>query len=135
MNWKLIFGLSLFGLAMAFGSLYFIPESIEWIFWIAILLISAFIIARNAPGKYFLHGFMVCIVNCIWITIVHISFYNTYVQNHPQWVEMMAKSPLREHPKRWMAVSGPVAGIVSGIVLGLLSLLFSRLMKRRTQIV
>ncbi|HYJ38999.1 MAG TPA: hypothetical protein VEV87_10295 [Chitinophagaceae bacterium] len=135
MNWKLIFTLSLFGLVMAIASVFWIPENIEWIFWVVILLISAYVIARNAPGRYFLHGLMVCIVNSIWITIAHITFYTTYVANHPSFLEMNARGPLAEHPKRMMAVFGPIVGVLSGIVLGLLALLFSRLVKRRAQMV
>jgi hypothetical protein len=135
MNWKLIFSLSLFGLAMAVASVYWIPENIEWIFWLVIFLVSAYVIARNAPGKYFLHGLCVSIVNSIWITIAHITFYTTYVANHPRWLEMNAQGPLAEHPKRMMAVSGPIIGLLSGIILGLLALLLSKLVKRRAQMV
>ena len=135
MNWKLIFALSLFGLAMAFGSVYFIPEKYEWIFWLVIFLICAYLIAKNAPGKYFLHGLLVSIVNSIWITIAHITFYTTYVANHPAWLEMNAKGPLAEHPKRMMAISGPVIGVISGIVLGLFALIASKMVKRKHQMV
>ncbi len=133
MNWKLIFSLSLFGLAMAFGSVYFIPENLEWVFWLIIFIICAFLIAKNAPGKYFLHGLMVSIVNSIWITIVHIMLYTTYVASHPAWLEMNARGPLAEHPKRMMAISGPIVGVVSGIVLGLFAFIASKLVKKRTQ--
>jgi len=135
MNWKLIFSLSLFGLAMAFASVFWIPEKMEWVFWLVIFLICAFLIAKNAPGKYFLHGLMVSIVNSIWITIAHITFYTTYAANHPSWLEMNAKGPLAEHPKRMMAVSGPIAGLLFGIILGLLAFLASKLVKRRAQMV
>ena len=134
MNWKLIFTLSLFGLAMAFGSVFFIPENREWIFWLVIFIICAYLIAKYAPGKYFLHGLLVSIVNSIWITIVQIAFYTTYVASHPAWLEMNAKGPLAEHPKRMMAVSGPIAGIAFGLVLGLLALLASKMVKRRMQV-
>jgi hypothetical protein len=135
MNWKLIFGLSLFGLAMAIGSVYFIPEKYEWIFWLVIFLICAYLIAKHAPGKYFLHGLMVSIVNSIWITITHIAFYTTYVANHPSWLEMNAKMPLADHPKRMMAISGPVIGVISGIVLGLFAVIASKIVKKNAQVV
>jgi hypothetical protein len=134
MNWKLIFGLSLFGVAMAFGSVFLIPEDREWIFWIVIFLISAYFIARFAPGKYFLHGLLVAIVNSIWITIAQIAFYTTYVANHPNWLAMNAQGPLAEHPKRMMAISGPIAGIAFGLILGLLAYIASRIMRRRVQV-
>ena len=134
MNWKLIFTLSLFGLAMAFGSVFLIPENMEWIFWLIIFLICAYLIAKYAPGKYFLHGLMVSIVNSIWITIAQIMFYTTYVANHPGWLAMNAQGPLAEHPKRMMAISGPIAGIAFGLVLGLMAFIASRLVRRRMHV-
>src|SRR5437763_13574641 len=104
MNWKLIFSLSLFGLAMAVATVSVIPENIEWVFWVVIFLICAYLIARNAPGKYFLHGLLVSVVNSIYITIAHIAAYTTYVAHHPSCLEMNAKTPLAEHPKRMMAI-------------------------------
>jgi hypothetical protein len=82
MNWKLIFGLSLFGLAMAVATVYCIPSNIEPILWLVIFLLCAYLIAKNAAGKYFLHGFLVSIVNCIWITGVHIMLSSTYLASH-----------------------------------------------------
>src|SRR5256885_2510438 len=114
MNWKLIFGLSLFGLAMAIATVFWIPSSIEWIFWLVIFLICAYLIAKNAPGNYFLHGFLVSVVNSVWITIAHVALFSTYVANHPEMTEMNAKLPMAEHPKRMMAILGPIFGICFG---------------------
>jgi Na+-transporting NADH:ubiquinone oxidoreductase subunit NqrB len=63
MNWKLIFALSLFGLAMGLATVFVIPTSVEPFFWLPIFMLCAFLIAKNAPGKPFLHGLMVGIVN------------------------------------------------------------------------
>ena len=81
MDWKLIFGLSLFGLAMAIGTVFVIPSNIEPIFWLAIFLVCAFLIARKRPDRRFLHGLLVGIVNSIWITTVHIIFFSQYMAN------------------------------------------------------
>jgi hypothetical protein len=134
MNWKLIFSLSLFGLAMAIATVYWIPENIEWIFWLVIFVICAYLIAKNAPGKYFLHGLLVSIVNSVWITIAHIVLYTTYVANHPSWLAMNARMPLAEHPKRMMAITGPCIGVISGLVLGLFAFIASRMMKKPAQV-
>jgi hypothetical protein len=63
MNWRLVFGLSLFGLGMAIATVFLIPSNVEPFCWLAIFLICAYIIARQAPGKFFLHGLMVSIVS------------------------------------------------------------------------
>src|ERR1700730_3184406 len=117
MNWKLIFGLSLFGLAMAIATVFWIPSSIEWVFWLVIFIICAYLIAKNAPGNYFLHGFLVSLVNSFWITVAHIMFFFTYMANHPEMAELNARLPMSEHPKRMMAIMGPIFGVLCGLVL------------------
>jgi hypothetical protein len=130
MNWKLIFGLSLFGLAMAIATVYLIPTKFEWIFWLIIFIICAYLIAKNAPGNYFLHGFLVSIVNSIWITATHVILFTTYVANHPEVVDMNSKMPLADHPKRLMVIAGPIIGIISGLVLGLFAFIASKIVKK-----
>ena len=96
MNWKLILSLSLFGLAMAFATVLVIPSSIEPIFWLAIFLICAFLIARSRSTRHFLHGLMVGIVNCVWVTSAHIIFFDQYIATHPKEAAIMSSMPLRE---------------------------------------
>ncbi len=42
MNWKLILQLSLFGLAMAVGTVFVIPSNVEPLFWLAIFAVCAY---------------------------------------------------------------------------------------------
>jgi hypothetical protein len=56
MNWLLIAVLSGFGLAMGIGTVSLIPSSVEPAFWLVIFAICAYVIARRAPGRFFLHG-------------------------------------------------------------------------------
>ncbi len=130
MNWKLIFQLSLFGLAMAIATVYWIPSSIEPIFWLAIFVLCAYFIAKNCSDKFFLHGFMVSIFNCIWITAAHIVFYNTYIAGHTKEASMMASMPMPNHPRLMMLVMGPVIGAMFGLVLGLFAFIASKIVKK-----
>lgn len=130
MNWKLIFSLSLFGLAMAIATVYFIPSNIEPFFWLIIFIICAWRIARVCTSKYFVHGLLVSLLNCVWITAAHIILYNTYIVNHPQEVAMMQKMPMPNAPRLMMAMMGPIIGVVSGIILGLFSLIASKMVKK-----
>jgi len=130
MNWKLIFLLSLFGLAMAVATVYWIPSNIETAFWLAIFLVCAYFIAKNAPGKYFLHGFMVSLVNCVWVTGAHVLLYGSYIATHQQEAENMAKLPLHGHQRLAMLIVGPIVGVVSGVVLGLFSWIASLIVKK-----
>ncbi|MDI3320749.1 hypothetical protein [Pinibacter soli] len=132
LNWNLIFKLSLFGLAMALGTVYFIPSNIEPIFWLIIFIICAYLIAKNCSSKYFLHGLLVSLVNCIWITAAHILLFNTYISNHAKEAEMMKTMPMPDSPKLMMLVTGPIVGVVSGLVLGLFAFIASKIVKKQS---
>src|ERR1700730_2178896 len=67
-DWKLMFELSLFGLAMAIATVFVIPSNIEPVFWLVIFLLCAFLIARSRPNRHFLHGLLGGIVNSVWVT-------------------------------------------------------------------
>jgi hypothetical protein len=54
MNWKLVFQLSLFGLVMALGTVFFIPSSVEPMCWIVIFLVCAYVVSRRCRQKLFL---------------------------------------------------------------------------------
>ena len=130
MNWRLVFQLSLFGLAMGIGTVYVIPSNIEPVFWLVVILISAYLIGARAGGHYFLHGLMVGLVNSVWVTGAHVLLFATYVANHPQEMAMMSAWPMHDHPRRLMALVGPCIGVVSGVVIGLLAWGASKLVRR-----
>jgi len=132
MKWKLIFLLSLFGLAMAFATTFWIHTRIEPFFWLVIFIICAYLIARYATSRYFLHGLLVSIVNSFWITSIHILLFHQYMGFHPMMAQKMAdmNTPLAGHPLRMMAVTGPLIGVLSGLVLGLFAFVAARLMKK-----
>lgn len=128
MNWKLIFLLSMFGLAMGVATVFVIPSNIEPLFWLVIFLVCAWIIAIRAPGKYFVHGLMTSIVNSVWITAAHITLLGAYIANHQKEAQMMKSLPMS--PTVMMMLTGPVVGVVSGIVLGLFAVIAHKLMPR-----
>ncbi len=133
MNWKLIFSLSLFGLAMALATITLVPSSVEPLFWVAILVFCAYVIGKKANGKSFLHGFYVGLVNCIWVTSAHIIFSSTYLQHHAQEAAQYNKmnAQMGWGPTAAMLVFGPLIGIASGLVIGLFSWIASKLLKSR----
>ena len=130
MNWKLVLVLSLFGLVMAFATVFFIPTTFEPIFWFVIFATCAYFITKRVSRNYFLHGFCVSLVNCIWITGVHVAFYDTYIANHPEMAAMGANMPMADHPRLMMIATGPVFGILSGLVLGLFAFVASKIVKK-----
>jgi hypothetical protein len=129
MNWKLIVQLSMFGLAMGLGTVFLIPSNIEPFFWLPIFIVCAYLIAKQAPGKPFLHGLLLGLANCIWITAAHILFVDRYLANHPNEARMMTSMPATASPQVAMAVFGPIVGLVSGCVIGILALLVAKILK------
>ena len=129
MNWKLVFQLSLFGLAMGLGTVFFIPSSVEPVCWVVIFLVCAYVVARNCLERRFLHGFAIGILNSFWVTAAHILFFGQYLAGHAEEAAMMRSMPLQSSPRLLMALTGPVIGIVSGILIGALCMVVGRFVK------
>lgn len=130
MNRKLVFLLSLFGVAMGFATVSLIPQNIEPYFWLIIFVFCAYLIAKHCSGKYFLHGFYVSILNSVWITTIHIFFFQSYIVNHPDTILKLAQFPLPYSPRIIILLSGLPFGIVFGLILGLFSFIASKLVKK-----
>jgi uncharacterized membrane protein len=130
MNTNLIFKLSLFGLAMSIATVYIIPSKVEPLFWLVIFIYCAYTIATQCTGRYFLHGFLVSLLNSVWITAGHVLLFSRYMANHPDEAAMMANMPMPEHPRLMMLLTGPVAGVFFGLILGLFSFVASKMVKK-----
>jgi hypothetical protein len=131
MNWKLIFQLSLFGLAMGIATVYVIPSKIEPAFWLVIFVISAYAIAKGTVGARFVHGVVLGLGNCVWITGAPILLFDRYIATHAQEAAMMNSMPAQTSPKLMMAIVGPVIGLVSGAIIGLFAVIAGKLIKPR----
>ena len=127
MDWKLIFLLSGFGLAMAVATVFFIPSNIEPAFWLVIFLVCAYLIARRRADKLFLHGLCVSLVNSVWITAAHVLLFDQYAAGHPEEAGIMKSFPAS--PRVLMVLFAPVFGSMFGLVLGLLTFLAGKLVK------
>jgi hypothetical protein len=130
MNYKLILQLSLFGLLMAAGTISLIPGNIEPLIWLPIFVVCAYFIAKKCDGKYFLHGFLLSMANCVWVTSAHIIFADTYLPNHPEEAQMMVNMPMPNSPRIMMLMMGPLFGIIFGLILGLFSFVASKIVKK-----
>jgi hypothetical protein len=127
MDWKLIFLLSGFGLAMAVATVFVIPSNIEPAFWLVIFLVCAYLIARRRADRLFLHGLCVSLVNSVWIIAAHILLFDRYMASHPQEAAMMTTMP--GPPKLMMVLFGPIVGFISGLVLGLFAWVAGKIVK------
>lgn len=126
MNWKLILLLSMFGLAMGLATVFVIPPKIEPLFWLVIFVVCAYAIARQAR-KPFLHGFLLGLANCVWITSAHILLFDQYRATHAQEASMMQTAPFS--PRIMMAIVGLFIGLISGAVIGILALIARKFLK------
>lgn len=127
MNWKLIFGLSLFGLVMGFGTVFVISPRVEPLCWLVIFIICAFVIARRVPQRAFLHGFLLGIVNSGWVTAAHVVFYNYYLATHAMESQMIAAlQGTRIVASVPMILIGLAGGLVSGVVIGVVAYALAR---------
>ena len=131
MNYKLIFQLSLFGLAMAVATVFWIPSNIEPVYWLLIFIICGYFIALKSSGKYFLTGFVLSLFNCFWIVAVHLLLFQPYIAGHAQEAAMMTKMPLPDSPRLMMLLTGPVIGIVSGLIQGLFAFIGSKILQKK----
>jgi len=133
MNWKIIFQLSVFGLIMAFGTVSLIPQNVEPVFWVVIFVFCAFVIAKACSSKYFLHGLLTGLLNCVWITTVHVVFFKTYLLNHAQIDTAITGLPpsFSIHPRLALALVGSIPGVLSAVVLGLFSFVASKISKKK----
>jgi hypothetical protein len=129
LNGRLILLLSLFGLAMGIATVFVIPSNIEPIFWLVIFVVCAVVIARQTTERRFLHGFLVSLVNCVWITGAHVLFADSYLAHHANEAAMMANMPLPDSPRLMMLMMGPLVGIFFGLVLGLFSFVAGKVVK------
>ena len=127
MNWGLLLRLSAFGAVMAIATINFLPQTFEYIVWPFIFAFCAYAIAKNCEDRLFIHGFMLSIINCIYIVAIHTAFFDMYAAAHNGWISSL---PPGLNPRAMSAAYGVVAGIVSGIVLGIFCVLANRMLKK-----
>jgi hypothetical protein len=130
MNWKVIFGLSLFGVVMGVAGLFGLPRSVEPLLWLVIFIFYAWVIAKNCTGKYFLHGFLVSLVNGVWIALIHAAFFPMFIRNNPDMVAAFQNIPKGISLRVLTLIIGPVVGAMFGVVAGFFAFVASKLVAR-----
>ncbi len=133
MNWKLIFGLSFFGLIVVFTVAYFIlSTSAPIIACSGIFVIWAYLVAKYAPGKYFWHGFCIILANCVWVVAARILLLSTNALKHSQELDLKNKIEiLHGHSRLELIIMGLIGAIASAVVLGLFCLVASKVVERK----
>lgn len=127
MNWKVIIYCSLFGLAIAFATISFIPENVEPILWLFSYLGISYATAKHVGSRFFLHGFMVGLLCTLYTTAIHVGFLDTYLASHPMLTDQMPKGVGMRTAFAAMSI---VIGMVSSLILGAMCYAAAKIAKK-----
>ncbi len=130
-KWKLILSLSLVGVVVAIAGVFGLMGKIEPLLWLVIFVFYAIVIVKKTGGRFFLHGFLVSVINGVWIALIHSLFFSTYMANNPDMVASYQKFPQSIPPQAMMLIVGPVIGAVTGLVAGLFAFIAGKFVKKQ----
>lgn len=131
MNWKLIILLSLSSIAVALAGVFVPTQRIEWVFWLVIFTFNAWMLAHAKTGRYFAHGWLISVVNGVWISVIHAAFFTTYVATNPETMATYNALPHLASPQMTIILMGPIFGAVFGLVSGLFAWAGSKVFRSR----
>jgi hypothetical protein len=134
MKWTLILRLSIIGLVLALGSIFFISPNVEPLLWLAVFLYYAYAIGKGTRTWHFFHGLLLGILNSIWIVSAHVLFLTRYLAGHPREVQMIDKlhaAGLAVSPRWAMSGAGIAVGVLEGIVIGVFAVIAGMMVKPR----
>lgn len=132
MKWTLILRLSLTGLALALGSVFFISPNFEPLLWLAMFLYYAYALGNGTRTLLFLHGLMLGVLNSVWVVGVHTAFLTHYLSTHPREVSMLdivRSAEVPADPRVIMAFTGISVGVLEGVVIGVFAIVAGMMVK------
>jgi len=131
MDRRLVGILSLAGVVMGVVSVLGWIQRIEFVLWLVIAISSAFVIAREAPRSFFLHGFWTGLLAGIASPLIQCAMFPTYLANNPESAAQMQTMPASMNPRFLLMIFAPIIGLANGAVVGLLSWIASKMIKQR----
>ena len=130
MKWKTILLLSLFGILMGLNSVFGIVKNIEWLLWLIIAIVSAYILNKQTKKLLVTHAVITGLFMGILNAIIQSSLFDMYLANNPE-IEGFKQWPITIEPQDFLLMAGPFMGIVYGLVIGLFALLIKKISKKR----
>ena len=124
MKWLLVLRLSMIGLALALGSLFFISPNLEPLLWLGVFLFYAYAIGNGTRTLRFVHGLVLGIFNSFWVSAVHVVFLSRYLAGHPREVAMLdllRGAKVDASPQVILSLTGLTVGFLEGIVIAVFS--------------
>ncbi len=131
MNWKLLAPLAILGPIM--GALVVtgaFPPGTDRFAWGAIVLASAFIVARREPARVVKHGFVIGMWNGATATLVQAFFVKQMLANNPWMAAKFAGAPKGFDMEFFVFMLVPFIGVAGGGMTGFVGLLFRRALSR-----
>lgn len=132
MRWGWIWALAPLGLAEGVATVlgWLIPAA-EFLVWMLIAVIMAYVLARQAPGRFVLHGFFAGLIGAVLAQTMHALFYEAYVANNPGVAEKLATQPLP--PRMFILGTGLFIGALYGGFVGALTGLAARVVGKNQE--
>ena|SRR5688572_5954999 len=130
MNWKIILGLSLFGILMGVLSVFGLTGGLEWLLWLIIALISAVVIERSAPKLHVTSGFLVGFLDSLFSGIIVAFFWERYLLQNPDVLNRLAEMPEGLAPEFFMIIASVLIGFIYGLFIGLVVFLIRKTKRR-----
>ena len=130
MNWKIILGLSLFGILMGVLNVFGLTGGLEWLLWLIIALISAVVIEKSAPKLHVTSGFLVGFLDSLFSGIIVAFFWERYLLQNPDVLNRLAQMPEGLAPEFFMLIASVLIGFVYGLFIGLVVFLIRKTKKR-----
>lgn len=131
MNWSLLLKLSAFGGVMAFATINFIPFEFEFVVWLFVYGFCAYAISKSCQDRFFTHGFLLGIINCIFYSAFHLAFFESYTSAHTllmSQVNTIVPAPANQRPI--VLAIGVVMCILGALLQGLICHFVSKKMQK-----
>jgi hypothetical protein len=130
MNVRLILMLSLLGLLVAAVSIAgYLQSGLETVATAAVAIACSLVLARQAPGKFFLHGFLTGLIAGALMTLTQAAFMGAYLAHNPKALETFRALPANMSPAIFVVILTPISAGLTGCVTGLLTWLAAKFLR------
>jgi hypothetical protein len=131
-NWRLLAWLAPIGPVVGtLTVLGVLPRGADRFVWFAVVVGTAFLVARRAPARALLHGAVAGFWNGATSTLVQAIFLQELVANNPWFPDAFAKQPPGFDLDYFVFMTVPFIGVAGGAMTGLLSMLAVRILAAR----
>ena len=131
MNWKLLAPLAilgpLMGVLVVMGAF---PPGTDRFAWGAIVLASAFIVARREPDRVVKHGFVIGMWNGATATLLQAFWVKQMLANNPWMAAKFTQAPTGFDMEFFVFMLVPFIGVTGGGLTAFVGLLFRRALSR-----